>query len=266
MNRNRRRGSSLFGRIGRMIAVAAVITAATGLGAAATVRVARWAAGHPYFAVREVAVEGTSDPVTVTAWAGIEKGKSLWSIDPERSVFRLLAHPRIRIAEVRREFPDRVEIIIEERRPLAVLMVEAPLFLDEEGAAFPPRLRESLEGYPCVTGFRVRDLSERPAWVEQRLRQTAKLLRLWHRYGDWPEISEVRPEGNGEIVVFPMRSPMTVRFGREVNEEQFARLSAVFGQWRGRESEVAGIDLSVPGQAVLRLRRSAFPAGRRVNI
>ena len=249
-----------------MVAAGCAVSVATALAAAAAARVTRWTTAHPYFAVQEVVVEGTSDPATVTAWSGIEKGASLWSIDPERTVIRLLAHPRIRAATIRREFPSRVEITVEERRPRAVLMVETPFFLDDDGAAFPPLLRESLEGLPCVTGLRMRDLTERPAWATQRLSQAAKLLSLWRRYSDWPEVSEVHREADGELVVFPVRSPMTVRFGREVSEEQFTRLSAVFGQWRGRESEVAGIDLSVPGQAVLRLRHGEFPAGRRVKI
>jgi hypothetical protein len=47
---------------------------------------------------------------------------------------------------------------------------------------------------------------------------------------------------------------MVIRFGAEIHEEQFSRLATVFGLWRGREADVAGVDLSVPGQVVLRLR------------
>lgn len=266
MKRNRRRGSSLFGRIGRGVVRGAAIVFAVGAVAVGAVHIASWAKGHPYFAVKEVVVKGTRSPVTVTAWTGIEAGMSLWSIDPGRTVLRLLGHPRFRAATVRREFPDRIEISVEERQPLAVLLAETPLYLDEEGAAFPLLAGESIENLPCVTGFRMRDLARQPASVGQQLREVAKLLRLWRRYGDWPEVSEVHPEPDGELMVFPVHSPMKVRFGREVSEDQFARLAAVFGQWRGRESEVVGVDLSIPDHAVVRLRRGEFSLGRRVRI
>lgn len=264
MKRNRRRGASPIGRVGRAIAFTLVAVMATTLGVAT----ARWAVAHPYFEVREVDVEGARDPGRILAWAGITQGTSLWEIDGADAVTRLLAHPRIRAASVHREFPSRLWIRIEERRPIAVWLLAEPLLVDGEGAVFPPLEGELLDDYPYVTGLRGEDLQRRPAWVGERLRQAATVLRLWQRYPRWPEVSEVRPDHGGEIVVYPEKLPLAIRFGREVEEEQFTRLSAVLELWQGRESQLAGVDLSVPGQAVLRLRGRAGepPTGRRVRI
>src|SRR5262249_20326764 len=89
-----------------------------------------------------------------------------------------------------------------------------------------------------------------------RLHGAGQVLKLWQRYSGWPQVSEVRPEPAGGFLVYPERTAMVIRFPEDVYPEQFARLSAVFDLWRGRESPVAGVDLSVPGQAVLRLRRA----------
>ncbi|MGH7856697.1 MAG: cell division protein FtsQ/DivIB, partial [Candidatus Binatia bacterium] len=164
MKKNRRRGSRPIDRLARALraAIAGLVVPALLLGAA--LGVARWAAHHPYFRLRTVAVEGARDPEAVVAWAKVRHDVSLWSIDPESTEIRLLSHPRIRSASVRREFPDRLRVKVEERLPLAVLLLDDPLFVDAEGRVFPPFARELLGDYPYVSGLRAADLEERPAW------------------------------------------------------------------------------------------------------
>jgi hypothetical protein len=53
---------------------------------------------------------------------------------------------------------------------------------------------------------------------------------------------------------------MVVRFSAEARAEDFSRLSTVFDLWRGREALVAAIDVSMPGQAVTKLRLKRLPA------
>ncbi|MGH7857216.1 MAG: hypothetical protein ACREQY_07760, partial [Candidatus Binatia bacterium] len=93
----------------------------------------------------------------------------------------------------------------------------------------------------------------------------AKILRLWQRHPDWPAVSEVKPQADGEYLVYPEQSPMAIRFGSEIGEEPFGRLSAVLDLWRGREMQVAAVDLTVPGQAVLRLRAGVKGPERRMT-
>ena len=265
MKRNRRRRErKLLARLGAALRVAGLLAAAS-LAVAGAGRLADWVSGHPYFRLQDIDVTGTRDREAILAWAGIRTGQSVLRLDPRRLERRLEGHPRIRTAAVRRELPGKLRIAVEERRPLAVVLLEEPLFVDREGALFPPEAREMLDDRPYVTGLRPDDLVARPAWTAARLREAAEVLEMWQRHPDWPAVSEVRPEENGEIVVFPQEAKMTIRFGKEVTEEQFSRLSAVLELWRGREAQVSGIDLTVPGQAVLRLRDGA-PSARRLRI
>jgi hypothetical protein len=55
--------------------------------------------------------------------------------------------------------------------------------------------------------------------------------------------------------VFVVGTPLAVRFPSQPDADDFARLSSVLGLWRGREAQLASIDLSLPGEAVLKLRR-----------
>jgi len=66
--------------------------------------------------------------------------------------------------------------------------------------------------------------------------------------------------------VFVVGTPLAVRFSSQAGADDFARLTAVLGLWRGREAQLASIDLSLPGEAVLKLRRAGARRSGRTAI
>jgi hypothetical protein len=103
------------------------------------------------------------------------------------------------------------------------------------------------------------------ATVAKRLRIAAGLVELWRQHAPWAAISEVRPDGD-DLVTFLAGMPLAVRFSAQACADDFARLSAVLGLWRGREAQLAAIDLSLPGEAVLKLRRASARRSNRTAI
>src|SRR5919109_1187102 len=72
---------------------------------------------NPYFSVREIQVRGGEkvDGSEIVLMAGLKHGMNLWRIDPliiEQNIARI---PWVRRVTVRREFPRRVVIDVEER-------------------------------------------------------------------------------------------------------------------------------------------------------
>jgi cell division septal protein FtsQ len=231
----------------RLIAVLAVSAVVAGLGR----HVLRWVQAHPYFALREIDVQGRRalDANTLLTWAGLTPGMSSWAVQPAAAERRLLDHPRLRAATVERILPDRVTIRVEERQAVAILLAAEPTLVALDGTAFPALEGESLDGLPYLSGV----AAGHPATDAERLRAAARLVVRWSEHAEWPNVSEVRADGD-DLVVFAAGTPMSVRFPAEARPEDFARLSAVLDLWRGREAQVAAIDLSLPGEAVLRLR------------
>ena len=234
-----------------------LVTACVAVGTSAVVVTSVWVHGHPYFALQAVEVLGAGGSEHVRRWTGLRPEISLWSIDADRVAARLRRHARIRRVNVTREFPDRVRIEVEERQPIGVFRPDEPLFVGRDGIVFAPLPGEPTEGLPWISGVSLDDLDERPAWALYRLRHAAAIISGWERFPLWPRISEVRPEDRGEVVVYPERIRIAVRFGGGADGGAFRRLDAVFEQWRGNEASVAAIDLTVPGQAVLRMRKGA---------
>ena len=248
----RRRARAVFQLLRRALRVGCIglAIAAGGLVAA---RAAIWIEAHPYFAVREIDVEtkGRLDAQTLVSWAGLTPGMSVWEAGEAAAEARLLAHPRIRAASVERRFPGQVIVRVEERTPVAVLFADRPLLVARDGVAFPPLAGEETGDLPYVTGLAGEDPTSAP--VASRLREAARVATAWREREQWPAISEIRP-GDGEMVVFVAGTPLAIRFATEAGSDDFARLDAVLDLWRGREIQVAAIDLTAPGEAVLTMR------------
>jgi len=71
-------------------------------------------------------------------------------------------------------------------------------------------------------------------------------------------VSELRLEGDGEASLFLDRSRTEVALDLDHAPLELERAGRVLRRWRGREAEIALLDMTTPGQAVMRLRSHAF--------
>ncbi len=252
MKRNRRRAASGSGVTWRVLRAVRAL-ALLGVAGFAAFHALAFARAHPYFSVREIDVRarGTLDAKTILAWSGLATGMSVWDVDEHRAEERLLAHPRIRAALAVRELPGRVEIFVEERTPVAALFGAPVRMIASDGIVFPLEDGESHDDLPYVTGFKEVDATSGAATA--RLRDAVGLLADWRTHPEWPAVSEIRPDAD-ELLVFVAGSPLAVRFPTPTDAEDFTRLGTVLDLWKGREHGLASIDLSMSGEAVLKLR------------
>ena len=70
-------------------------------------------------------------------------------------------------------------------------------------------------------------------------------------------VSEMRLDGDGTVSLFFDRSHTELRVDLDDAPAQLKRATEVLGQWRGHEQLVAMVDMTTPGQAVMRLRGTA---------
>ncbi len=111
-------------RLMRAASVVLSVMAVAGLVAFA----ARWAVAHPVFAISRMVVEGDSShlsPLTLQAQVGSRISGNFFTVDlaQARSVFESV--PWVRRALVRREFPNRLRVRLEEHRGIALWGVDS---------------------------------------------------------------------------------------------------------------------------------------------
>ncbi|MGH7789657.1 MAG: cell division protein FtsQ/DivIB, partial [Candidatus Binatia bacterium] len=208
---------------------------------------------HPYFAISQLVIKGCGPALSaddVRAWVGIGADSTLWEMSPGRVRARLEEHPRIAQAAVRREFPGRLEVVVRERRPLAIAVLDELYYVDRSGALFGPLQAHDSRDYPFITGVDPNEPDGRRVWS---LRRALRLLRRCAAGGCGSEISEVRVDAARGAVLYPAapRPPLVLGWGSWPTK--LARAEQALQTWRGNPERLASIDLRYRNQVVMRL-------------
>ena len=113
-----------------------------------------------YFAIDRIEVLGTErlTAAQIRQKADVAAGMNLLAVNLDLVRKRLLAHPWVADAAVRRELPDRLRIWIQEHRPLAVVELDRPLLVDTAGRIFKVAGQGEAAGLPRITGLGYGDL------------------------------------------------------------------------------------------------------------
>ena len=247
--RRRARRARALARLARRAVVLGVVLA----GVAATLAGARWATTSPRFAIAGVEVHGASRvPVPrILAAAAIVPGTNLWTLDGGAVAARVSALPEIRRADIVRELPNRVTIVVEERRPFTLVHAARLHWMDEEGRVLGEERRAVVPGVPVISGLTEEELVSMRTSPGPKARAAVALIRALLRSGNAlaAEISEIdmsRPEGP---VLYTLDG-VEVRLGAEDWDERLARLEGVLAQVATQD--VSGVDLRFKDQVVLR--------------
>jgi cell division septal protein FtsQ len=227
--------------------VAAALAVLAGAGAAW-----RWLVTSPRFVIETVEVRGASrvPPARIADAAGIAPGTSLWAVDRQQALARVTAMPEIRRADLIRELPNRVTILVEERRPFTLVHAGRLHWLDEEGRVLGEETHAAATEVPVISGLSEEELVTMRTAPGPRARTAIALIRALLRSGGRlaAEISEIdvsRPEGPVLYTV----DGVEVRLGPDDWEARLARLAGVLGQVATQD--VGLVDLRFKDQVVL---------------
>jgi len=243
----RRAGRRSRGRRG--LAVVAVLVALTGPAV-----LVYWALTTPRFAVGDVEVRGASRvPVArILDAAAIPPGTNLWRIDPTAAASRVQELPGIRRAELTRELPNRVTILVEERRPFTLVSGGSLHWLDEEGWLLGEEFQAVAPPVPVITGLTEDEVATMRTQPSAKARAAIGLIRALLRSGSplAAEISEIDMSRREGPVLYTVDG-IEVRLGSEEWEERLARLEGVLANVADKSDALRAIDLRFRDQVVL---------------
>jgi cell division protein FtsQ len=208
-----------------------------------------------YFEVREIEVVGLErvGATELTMAAGIVPGANLFSINPARVQSRLEALPQVKRAQVIRELPNRVTLVIEERVPFALAQAGGLVWVDEDGAVLEDQPRPVSQPLPLISGLSAEELTPGRRTPSDRLRAALVLLRLILRIGGRlpSELSEVDVTRPDAPLLFTLEG-IEVRLGSEGWEERLGRLEGLLAQLKNQNEPVESVDLRFQNLVVLR--------------
>ena len=240
-------------RAARLVRVAGVVSLVT-LTLAGAAFTAHWLLTAPRFTVAQIDVEGASrvSADRVRSAAAIAPGTNIWRLDPAAVAARVAALPEIRRAEIIRRFPNRVAVLVEERRPFTLVHAGRLHWLDEEGHLLAEVPQAVAPSVPVVSGLSDVELHSMRNDPSPRTREAVALIRTLLRSGSAlvAEISEIDVSRSDGPVLYTADG-VEVRLGTEEWEERLARLERILRQV-GRDGEpVRAIDLRFRDQVVL---------------
>lgn len=210
---------------------------------------------HSYFSVREIQVRG-GDKIggsEIVAMAGLSQGMSIWKIDAERIEKRVGRHPWVKRVLVRREFPHRVVIDVEERSPKAVVIMGKLYYVDSEGFVFNEVGEGEKADFPLLTGLRQAELASSAYLTRQKIQEAMRLSDLMGR-SSLP-LSEIHFSPGGGIILYPMGYSIALHFGWGDWEGKVRRLQRTLEIWKGKEGLLAALDLRFRDQVVARVKK-----------
>jgi len=207
-----------------------------------------------YFSVREIQVragEKVSGNEIVTI-AGLSKGMNIWNIDPAGIEQRIAKHPWVRRVLVRREFPHRITIDVEERTPRAIVAIRKLYYIDGDGVLFKEVQAGDKMNFPMLTGLSTEQLATPDPTLRQRIQEALRLGELMAQRSH--VLSEIHFDQLGQLVVYTAHQPMALRMGWGDWDDKLARLDRLLALWKGNEARLASLDVSYRDQIVARLR------------
>ena len=209
---------------------------------------------HPYFAIREVKVVGVEKVkgAELVVMSGLGPHTGIWSIDPAEIEERVRRHPWVRSVLIRREFPGRLVIDIEEWSASAIVALDKLYYVADDGVIFKALEDEDSVDFPFITGLRAARLPLRESGTREKLSQAVALGRKVERAS--LGLSEIRFEADGGVVLYPVSYAVPFRLGWGDWDEKVTRMRWFLRKFRGQGARFQAVDLSFRGQVVARPR------------
>ena len=202
----------------------------------------------PCFQVKEVGVEGGRKITkeAILSATVIEGMPNLFSVNLKEVVKRLESHPWIDQVRVRKVFPDKILVHIEERRPMAIIQLEELYYIDTKGEIFTSLGERDEYNYPYLTGLNSRVLEKDPVDSKRLIMKALELIRLVGQEKIFllEEISEIHMEKHFGIHCFTKAEGVEIKMGWEDFGEKLKRLSLILSDLRKKGCSATSIDCS----------------------
>ncbi len=203
-----------------------------------------------YFAARDIRVKGNG---VLSEWevmeaAGVRQGVNILGVSLTKVRKQLEAHPWITSAQVRRDLPDRLEINLTERVPMAVLDMGQRFLMDDMGVVFKRYSPDDPVRVPVVTGLRITDVSTDDEHPTGPYEKVVEFLRIQKKNADAAPgigIQLVHVDRELGLTAVTGDARVAVRLGYGNFDEKLKRLHYVLYNLNRREGiQAASIDLS----------------------
>ncbi len=228
---------------------------------------------NPRFSLRQVYVDTTGmlTPTRIIGATGLVDGVNLLTVNLRDVRERVQRLPGVRSATVQRDFDGKLEITVQQRKPIAWVKSEymhwtprSPahgMLVDEEGIAIPAEsITEAMLSLPEISVDTLRQGDAGCAIADEKfaiaLRLTKELLKRQAQGG--ANLKSVETSKKYAIIASFFDGAQTT-FSVDNFEAQLQRYDAVFAQSRGQKFEIEKINIIAEHVAPVAFKPSQEP-------
>ena len=190
----------------------------------------------PYLAIKEIKVSGNMrvSMAEILEVAGVNAGDNLLKINAADIKKGIRVNPWVSEVNVIRNFPDRLNIKIKERRPIAFINLDGLYFVDETGTIFKKTSLEDDIDLPVITGLTREDIEQGTGASEMAIK-AVNLVHLLAKKGIFAdeELSEINVDKTYGLTLYTMQQGTRIEIGGEDFTEKLARLERVIQSRNG---------------------------------
>ena len=209
--------------------------------------------------VKDVRVEGNGAVGTeeILAAAAIQKSEKLFSVDLFSAERHVSQNHFLRSVSVTREVPGRITISVVERVPIAAVVLDELLYVDNEGYVLPPLRSGNIFDIPVLTGNFSRDEMVPGRLIcSAAMKEAISVLTLAQRIDEelYRKISEVHIGGNNDLVFYTAEAGVPVIVGHQNIAMKLVKFDSFWKQHVDRRGaqELQYIDLRYHDQVVVK--------------
>jgi len=218
----------------------------------------------PRLAVRHLSVSGAlrAQPREIIRLAGIEEGQNIFSFSSSEVEKKIGENPWVLEASVKRKLPGTVRILVEERRPVAIVKTKGLFVMDSLGTVFKKLTPADRLDLPIVTGLGGASDEHKSAIITDFLRLFSILdNRNGFNIGN---VSEVHCDPEYGFTIYTLDRGLRVELGSSDFEARLKTFERLMAMNKAVLRGVTAVDLRKAGEAVVRYGHDAVKRGARV--
>ena len=179
-------------------------------------------------------------------------GKNIFDLDLADIKKQLKKHPWLLDANITRIFPDRVNIEVFEKKPVAILSLGGLFFLDEDGRRIARIGSADDVDFPVLSGF-----SESQVEEIKPVLTAFDIIRLYKKnefLQTWP-LSEVHWQNQNGFAIFTKNPTFEIRLGQTGFSKKISRLERVLKDLFQKNQLPYLVDLNFSKKVVVKLSK-----------
>lgn len=196
-----------------------------------------WLKGQDSFLVKEIIIVGNrrSSRKEIVEALELTPRQLIFSFNLKETQDRVRSLPFVRDIRIRRRWPDRLEIVVKERQPKALLYLGKLYLVDRQGLIIAPAPEDEKLDFPLINGASSSKWQNQPEVRSRLLEKAIKLLLVWEKMGQkWPEkVAQIVPDEVYGLTVFTTDKDWELQLGLDSFDEHLRRwrqVLAVLGE------------------------------------